>query len=88
MQGKKILFVLAMTLFLLWGGAGSRPLAAQTQPILPSSFGAWTASGAATQVPRRRRSRSLPATTARYCANTASPPASGAITPTATKSSP
>ena len=51
MQGKKILFVLAITLFLLWGGGGSRPLAAQTQAILPSSFGAWTASGAATQVP-------------------------------------
>ena len=50
MQGKKILFVLAITLFLLWGGAGSAPLAAQTQPILPASFGAWTASGAATQV--------------------------------------
>ncbi len=51
MQGKKILFVLATTLFFLWGGAGSRPLAAQAQTILPSSFGAWTASGAATQVP-------------------------------------
>jgi hypothetical protein len=50
MQGKKIVFVLAITLFLLWGGAGGRPLAAQTQAILPSSFGAWTASGAATQV--------------------------------------
>src|ERR1700683_720974 len=50
MQGKKILFVLAITLVLLWGGAGSRPLAAQTQAILPSSFGAWTAAGAATQV--------------------------------------
>jgi hypothetical protein len=50
MQGKKILFVLGMALFLLWGGAGGRPLAAQTQAILPSSFGAWTASGAATQV--------------------------------------
>ena len=49
MQGKKIVFVLAMTLFLLWGGAGGRPLAAQTQAILPSSFGAWTASGATTQ---------------------------------------
>jgi hypothetical protein len=51
MQRKQILFVLAITLVLLWGGAGSRPLAAQTQPILPFSFGAWTASGAATQVP-------------------------------------
>jgi hypothetical protein len=51
MQGKKILFVLAIALFLIWGGVGSRPLAAQTQPILPSSFGAWTASGAVTQVP-------------------------------------
>ena len=51
MQGKKILFVLAITLFLLWGGAGSPPLAAQTQAILPASFGAWTASGAPTQVP-------------------------------------
>jgi hypothetical protein len=51
MQGKKILFVLAITLFLIWGGAGSAPLAAQTQAILPASFGAWMASGAATQVP-------------------------------------
>ena len=50
MQRKKILFVLAVTLFLLWGGAGGRPLAAQTQAILPASFGAWTASGSATQV--------------------------------------
>ena len=50
MQGKKIVFVMAITLFLLWGGAGGRPLAAQTQAILPSSFGAWTASGATTQV--------------------------------------
>ena len=51
MQGKKILFVLAITLVLLFGGAGSLPLAAQTLAILPSSFGAWMASGAATQVP-------------------------------------
>lgn len=51
MHAKKILFVLAITLFVIWGGAGSRPLAAQTQAILPSSFGAWTASGAATRVP-------------------------------------
>lgn len=50
MQRKKILFVLAITLVLLWGGLGGRPLAAQTQAILPASFGAWTASGAATQV--------------------------------------
>src|SRR5579864_1121553 len=50
MQQKKILFVLAITLVLSWGGAGGGPLAAQTQAILPASFGAWAASGAATQV--------------------------------------
>ena len=48
MQGKKIFFALALTLVL--GGLSSHPLAAQAQGILPSSFGARTASGAATQV--------------------------------------
>lgn len=52
MQRKKILFVLAVTLALLWGAFGSAPLAAQaqSQAILPPSFGAWMASGAASQV--------------------------------------
>lgn len=52
MQGKNVHFTLALTLILafLWGGLSGRPLAAQSQTILPSSFGAWAASGAATQV--------------------------------------
>lgn len=50
MQGKKIFFVLALTLLMLLGGPGSRLLAAQSQAILPSSFGAWMASGVPAQV--------------------------------------
>ena len=50
MQGKKIHFVLALTLVLVFSGLGNRPLTAQSQAILPASFGAWTASGAVTQV--------------------------------------
>ena len=50
MQRKKS-FVLAIALIVLWGEAGSSGLAAQAQAqaILPSSFGAWTAAGAAAQ---------------------------------------